>query len=275
MQTGVTKMNNVRWRNFVAVWLAMAMCSGGALGGEKTRRSQSVNATSFVSILTPNGQMIRPAYQPTGDIAPTCDVGPGLKPQVSKVVTLHLSNARLGNLSNGITCPDCLTQRSPGKVCDTDGIHCLDDDGTGPPVPFPALSQKDSDYDYNTQFDIDLRGRWDKDPRTKAYRPVLLKISLDDQNMSFIRGTTSDHTDPGVAVQRGPDSASDAMFDCLQSIVTTTDKTESVELRISRLPAGPRKHIIGSLNIGIVIKEPGNSLLTIPIILDPKVPNNG
>jgi len=203
-----------------------------------------------------------------------CNTKAGAVP-ASNVVTLHLSAAQLGHLGDQASCnsdngtyniASCLVQTHAVQKCNADNSGCIDDDGQTNAVAFPKITAPTGYANYNTPFDISLINHWKTSSGVTS--PWLLKISLDDGIMSFYPGSNS--TDPTLAIQRG--SANGPMFDCMQPIAVS-GKVKSIELRVTQQPLSGAAYVTDSLNIGVIVTDP-NGLKT-PVIIDPKMQNNG
>lgn len=215
-------------------------------------------------------------------VVAACNVGPADAVTASEVITLHLTSAVLGHLTDGTACAKgaCLIRTDAKKVAISGAAcpapvqgqpapQCVDGDSGLNAQPGPGLQAPINGSNYNTRFDIDLRNEWASDGNG-GYRPILIQVSLDnDPTLDFIGHAENI---PGNAVQMGMASTDAQMFTCLQGFAGSGN-TKTIAFRAVKLTPNGRL-MQGSLNIDLLVMESGSGFKT-PLIIDPKVPNSG
>ncbi len=257
------------------------------------RCSVAVTAASICAAgpQTPVAAPHIPSYLPLSPIPSltfgqddTCNLSGSAANPVSNVVRLHILPGLLNHLTDGNANQSQnmkLDLTSATKKC-YGNKYCVDDDsGTVVTKPTPIVPVTSASTNV-TRLDIDFSQNnnaiWQSDGNG-WYKPILLKIMLEGASLSFIQPLGGTATDSSLAVQTDAATTTNypTMFECRQPIETQVvgnTTISSIQIRVSRSTV---KGAIGSLNIGITGKESCTSApcFLLPIVLDPKFPNNG
>jgi hypothetical protein len=246
-----------------------------------------------------------PKSPPAGSSIPTTCSG---SDDVSDVVQFHIgsddtpASGPLTKIDAGaLTCSNCIHIGSPF----VGGMSPTQDDNGSEGITVAARPQApNQSAEWYTPFDVDLAAiPWKVNAATKAVKPILIKISLDDARLHFFTARDNNHPDqigPPNAYARASDWAVRAgqenpnMFDCRSPITLRGDTTVSnqpaphdfLTVWAHQLTAKSGSPVFGGLNIGLIFKEqvstfPGANGTTVstqtfmPIYIDPIYHNNG
>jgi len=234
----------------------------------------------------------------------SCNVFNNAAMKASKAVRLHLTQALFNHLADGqanacsmngtTTCNAYADITNTGTICtyttigtSTAQTFCLDTE-KGAAIGTIALPMSASAT--STRLDVSLGGTdtlgspvWTSHTGTAGtvYDPILFEIVLDEPSnqpnaLQFIQGPAADTSLYAVETDDSTAKTYSSMFTCRQPIASgVTDNKPTVRFRVLHQSSA---HAVGNLNIGIVVQESScgtNGCLSLPIILDPHIPNNG
>jgi hypothetical protein len=185
------------------------------------------------------------------------------KPSVMRIYRLHIRTKFLRDLDISKQCRDCVTYADIKK---DNNIYVEDfnhpETGSGEPIP---AHEAHASHEWNTPLDVVV-----------PPGDVLIKIILDDRNLSFIRANPANFENSDQAIFADNEGA--GSFYCRSPIMyderVSPNATHVESLQVLRKATNKR---VG-LNIGIVVRKEGSTQdesLGLPLYVDPKVHNGG